>query len=1129
MLRERLAGVLGRFGRRTGGRADRDPGNGAEDLAAHAARSLAAALATTDRDALDRTVVLLREALAAIPAAHPDRAGALANLGAALQARYERGGGLADLVEAIDAGEAALGASPADDPDRPGILSNLGNALRLRYECGGGPALLDRAVEVGAAAVAATSPDDPDRAGVLSNLGNALQARYELGRAAADLDRAVEVGGAAVEATPANSPDRPAYLSNLGNALQARYGTRRAPADLDRAVEVDEEAVAAAPVDSPDRAGYLSNLGNALQARYERRGHLPDLNRAIAMHEEAVAATPVDSPDRAGYLSNLGGALQARHERKGELADLNRAIDVGEDAVAAAAADGPDRAGYLSTLGNALRTRYERLSGTVDLDRAIGIGEAAVAATPLDGTHRARHLSNLGNALRIRYERLGELTGVDRAVALGEATIAAGPADDPDRAVYLSNLGLSLQARYDRLETAADLDRAIEVGEEAVAATAHDSPDRAAYLSNLGIALQRRFGHAGAAIDLERALEICSAAVSAIPAEHPDRALYGTNLGLALESQFRRTGRKVDLHRAVAAFRTVVAVRTAPASVRALAAREWGAVAVAGRDWPQAVAGYAAAIGLLARVATRGLERSDQEYWLAELAGLGVQAAACCLEAGQPDRAAQLWEQGRGVLFGQALDTRTDVTRLTERHPQLAAAFIRLRDELNAVPGAGRSGGAVGRSSGSLLPAATAAGTDSAAVGREIDRRRALAEEFDRLIARIRRKRGFARFLLPLPVGELLAAAADGPVVLLNVTAIRSDALLLTPAGVRSVHLPGLRPQVVHEKVTEFLAAPSQSPDRIEAVLNDVLGWLWDTIASPVLRALDLTGSADKRARPRLWWVPSGLLAFLPLHAAGHHASRGDPVPATVLDRVVSSYTPTVRALVHARRHDPSGRSKKGVPAQVLAVTMPHTPGEPDLPGTLGEAALLLKRFPDRVRLLHGELRADEAGRLGLPSTGPAPADALHDEVMRALPLCRWAHFACHATNDLTDPSAGSLLLCDHPTRPLTVLDLTRLRLDDAELAFLSACATARTGPRLADEAIQLAAAMQLVGYRHVVALLWPIADRPAVRIAGDIYAVLAARGAASTAEAVHEAVLRCRERTPDRPSAWAAHIHSGA
>ncbi|WP_216651350.1 CHAT domain-containing protein [Actinomadura litoris] len=36
----------------------------------------------------------------------------------------------------------------------------------------------------------------------------------------------------------------------------------------------------------------------------------------------------------------------------------------------------------------------------------------------------------------------------------------------------------------------------------------------------------------------------------------------------------------------------------------------------------------------------------------------------------------------------------------------------------------------------------------------------------------------------------------------------------------------------------------------------------------------------------------------------------------------------------------------------------------------------------------------------------------------------------------------------------------------------------------LADEAIHLAAAFQLAGYRGVIGTLWPVADRPAVRFA---------------------------------------------
>ena len=169
------------------------------------------------------------------------------------------------------------------------------------------------------------------------------------------------------------------------------------------------------------------------------------------------------------------------------------------------------------------------------------------------------------------------------------------------------------------------------------------------------------------------------------------------------------------------------------------------------------------------------------------------------------------------------------------------------------------------------------------------------------------------------------------------------------------------------------------------------------------------------------------------------------------------------------------------------------------------------ERFPGRVTVL----------------TGP---QATHDTVLAALPTGRWAHFACHGASDLTNPSASCLLLTDHRQRPLTVVDVARLRLDDAGLAFLSACSTARPGGRLADEAIHLASAFQLAGYRHVIATLWPVGDQHAVDIAADIYTTLTTAGEADVAGAVHAAVRRMRRRWGwDTPSVWASHIHVGA
>jgi CHAT domain-containing protein len=140
--------------------------------------------------------------------------------------------------------------------------------------------------------------------------------------------------------------------------------------------------------------------------------------------------------------------------------------------------------------------------------------------------------------------------------------------------------------------------------------------------------------------------------------------------------------------------------------------------------------------------------------------------------------------------------------------------------------------------------------------------------------------------------------------------------------------------------------------------------------------------------------------------------------------------------------------------------------------------------------------------------------------------------FSCHGASDVAGPSASRLLLADYQSQPLTVLDLTRARLEDAELVFLSACTTAYSGTSLPDEPIHLAAACRLAGYRHVVATLWPISDTDAVRLMRRVYASLTAAGsrvdADRAATALHLATRQLRLLYPHQPSRWAAYVHTG-
>ena len=243
------------------------------------------------------------------------------------------------------------------------------------------------------------------------------------------------------------------------------------------------------------------------------------------------------------------------------------------------------------------------------------------------------------------------------------------------------------------------------------------------------------------------------------------------------------------------------------------------------------------------------------------------------------------------------------------------------------------------------------------------------------------------------------------------------------------------------------------------------------------------------------------------------------------MDRVISSYTPTVGALAHARTAP--AVVAPGAMSRSLIVAMPTTP---DLPheGRLtyvpAEAAMLQARLPHPTVLTE------------TPTPDDTAADQLPTKtaVLEHLPGCTVAHFACHGYTDPADPSQSRLLLHDHRRNPLTVAALAPLALDHAQLAYLSACDTARvTNARLLDEAIHLASAFQLAGFPHVIGTLWEIDDAIAVEIADSFYTALTNTDGTldpdCAASALHHATRTIRDRQPATPYLWASHIHAGA
>jgi hypothetical protein len=523
--------------------------------------------------------------------------------------------------------------------------------------------------------------------------------------------------------------------------------------------------------------------------------------------------------------------------------------------------------------------------------------------------------------------------------------------------------------------------------------------------------------------------------------------------------------------------RQVTTAVTAPPVHRARAAQAVGSLAHAANEHGVAVELLDAAVSMLPTVSVRDAEWADQEHRLGRHLGLVGEAIAAHYAINDFVGAVEAAELGRGVLLAMQLDSRSDLTDLDHAHPDLATKFRRVRDQLNTSP-----------------TAKTALTPSIDSVGR-IEHRKRLWTEHDQLLDQIRERPGFDRFHLPPRLTDLQLAAAGGAAILVNCGRRRSDAIIVT-AGDDLVHvpLPDVTSAEIAFRAEAWLEAiRDDSPVARQRIVPETLGWLWDAIVEPALDAVPQSGDGTSMLR-QVWWLPTGLLGLFPLHAAGHIGRPG------ALDAVISSYIPTLRTRAHART-----RPAATVRHQ-LTVALRHTPGLPELPGTLSEATAPHADQPDSTLLV------DEAATTSC--------------VLSALPGATWAQFACHARADLATPSRGGFALHDDT---LALPEISRLHLEHAELAYLSACSTADRGLQLADEVLHLASAFHLAGFRHVIASLWPLNDHIATTAAAAVYRHLPATPTADHAPtALHQVIRELRGRYPDRPDLWAALIHSG-
>jgi tetratricopeptide (TPR) repeat protein len=530
----------------------------------------------------------------------------------------------------------------------------------------------------------------------------------------------------AVTACPADSPDRGGCLSNLGSVLQERFSCSGAPADAFESVRMHRQAVEVTPPGSAERASFLSNLCSALRSRFRCTGDLADLDEAIAVARQAVAATPAGSPERGGYLSNLAAALGGRFDRTGTQAGLDETVDVLRRAIDAMPVGHTKRAGALANLANTLRSRYVRRGVAADLTEAISVARQSVEATPEGDPDRPGRLSLLCNALTMRRDRRGTITGLDEAIDLYREAVTTTPDGHPDRGPYLSNLCAALQSRFAQTAVQADLDMAVDAGRQAVACTPASDPELAGMLSNLGTALSAEFEQTGDHAYLEETVTFYRKAVTATPDGHPDTAEYLFKLGATLRTRFRLTTTHADLSEAKEAWSRASALTQARVTHRLGATRELAALTAEVDGQAEAAGIYAAARDLVPLLAWRGAGRTDQQRLLqVHAASLARDGAACAIAANRPELAVELLEQGRGVLWTQLLEMRTDLTALRRTADDLADQLEECRVILD--------GPTTGDGGGTPLTRDTVTSPDTGA----IETRMSAARRFDELVEQV--------------------------------------------------------------------------------------------------------------------------------------------------------------------------------------------------------------------------------------------------------------------------------------------------------------------------------------------------------------------------------------------------------
>ena len=377
--------------------------------------------------------------------------------------------------------------------------------------------------------------------------------------------------------------------------------------------------------------------------------------------------------------------------------------------------------------------------------------------------------------------------------------------------------------------------------------------------------------------------------------------------------------------------------------------------------------------------------------------------------------------------------------------------------------------------------------------------------------------------------------ASEGPVVVINIANVRSDAYIITTSGVHSVWLPNLKELEVSKlswKI-QWRLAQDTYPDwdklynKLHIKTKDMYVHVWRHAMKPILDNLGFQRREYSVTEwPRICWIPTGTLSLYPIGVTGFGlGERGN-----TFNRVISTYAPSVKALLasSARSSTPERRHVDNeTSAAVFA--MKKTKGKPktdvwEHPEDAPELADWgeLRLATDEVRIVQHHFPTAE---VRFQPTSPEVIETLRKGFSIV-------YFSCHGWIDYINPSKTMLLFENWGDDPLSVEQISKANIC-SKIAVMSACSTANSGVEgLQDEPNHVTAALYMAGFQAVVGSLWSVREQDALIFTEELYQYLAlhAKDGITTrvvAEAVHVATMKVAQSTQN-PAFWSPFVCFG-